>query len=148
MTHFGGLWEAAVKRAKTLLRKTIETATWTHEILETVLVEIESILNSKPLTPFFSNHSDLVALTSGHFLPLADPDTHPRKANLSHDWHQIKKIKHAFWQRWSKEYLHLFQHRYNWKAAMPNIPADTYHGVAARSSYTCKQGQQWLRASC
>ncbi len=43
--HFGGLWEAAVKSAKTLLKKTVGLHKFTYEELYTVITQIESCLN-------------------------------------------------------------------------------------------------------
>lgn len=40
----------------------------TFEDLSTVLGQLESIMNSRPITPLFTDHNELSALTSGHFL--------------------------------------------------------------------------------
>lgn len=68
--HFGGLWEAAVKSAKQLLRKLLHSATLTYEELCTVAAEIEAILNSRPMTPLSNNPNDFEALTPRHFLSI------------------------------------------------------------------------------
>ncbi|XP_030760561.1 uncharacterized protein LOC115885714 [Sitophilus oryzae] len=66
--HFGGLWEAGVKSFKTHLFRVIGDQRLTYEDLYTVLVQIEALLNSRPLCPLSSDPNDLSALTPGHFL--------------------------------------------------------------------------------
>lgn len=47
--HFGGSWEREIRSIKSALNVTLNSQTVTEEVLTTVLVEIEGILNSKPL---------------------------------------------------------------------------------------------------
>jgi len=56
--HHGGLWEAAVKSMKTLLRKMVSPYLLTFEELGTILTEVEAILNSRPIAPIYSTDAD------------------------------------------------------------------------------------------
>ena len=67
--HFGGLWEAAVKSAKTHLKRVIGTQRLDYEEFSTVAAQVESFLNSRPLVSITSHAADGVrVLTPGHFL--------------------------------------------------------------------------------
>ena len=56
--HFGGLWEAGVKSAKLLLRKLLKDHALTFEEYNTVLCEVESVLNSRPLVALYTLPED------------------------------------------------------------------------------------------
>ena len=110
--HFGGLWEAAVKSVKTHLRKILGEVKMTYEEMSTVLCQIDSTLNSRPLTPLHNNDDGIEALTPGHFLinrPLkALPDVSsiaPRPLSLLKRWQCCQSLVQHFWKRFSTEYL-------------------------------------------
>ena len=66
-SHFGGLWEVVVKAAKYHLRHVMGTQRLTYVEFATVTCQIESCLNSQPLTPITSHAIDgISALTPGH----------------------------------------------------------------------------------
>lgn len=67
-SHFGGLWEAAIKSTKAHLKRVIGNQTLTMEEFHTLITRIEGILNSHSLTPISSYPNDLCALTPGHYL--------------------------------------------------------------------------------
>ena len=68
--HFGGLWEAAVKSLKYHLRRIVGDVrlTYMYEELSTLLTQVESCLNSRPLGPLPEPEDGYEALTPGHFL--------------------------------------------------------------------------------
>ena len=121
--HFGGLWEAGIKSCKNHLRKVVGTQALTFEELYTVLTQIESIMNSRPLTPLSNDPNDVTALTPDHFLigaPLtALPDSVPNKetasVTLKQRWLLTQQMVNYFWKRWSKEYLTTLNQRNKWK---------------------------------
>ncbi|XP_078801120.1 uncharacterized protein LOC111946770 [Oryzias latipes] len=47
--HFGGVWEREIRSVKAALKVAVGSQTLPEEVLHTVLVEIEGILNSKPI---------------------------------------------------------------------------------------------------
>ncbi|GFT08105.1 integrase catalytic domain-containing protein [Trichonephila clavipes] len=65
---FGGLWEASVKSIKYHLKRVVSGSNLTYEEFLTVCIQIEGILNSRPLCPLSSNSDDLNALTPAPFL--------------------------------------------------------------------------------
>ncbi len=109
--HFGGLWEAAVRSMKTLLKKNCAPHPLRFDEIYTLLAEAESILNSRPLTE---------VLTAGHFLigrPLrAFPEKDPPTANIStlRRWRLISKLKQDLWNAWLKAYLATQHQRQKW----------------------------------
>lgn len=129
--HFGGLWEAAVKSAKYHMIRQIGNANVTFEELHTIVVQIEAILNSRPITAMSSDPNDLEALTPGHFLigsPLtafAEPDTSNKNMDQLTRFQRIRHIQQNFWKRWSSEYLHQLQSRPKWQRTKPNITPGT-----------------------
>ncbi|XP_037809036.1 uncharacterized protein LOC119601875 [Lucilia sericata] len=95
--HFGGLWEAAVKSAKGHLTRTLDNTRLTYEELATAMIEIEAVLNSRPISPLSSDPSDFEALTPGHFLigaplrSLPERDVPTNEINKLEYWARLYK---------------------------------------------------------
>ncbi|XP_055928078.1 uncharacterized protein LOC129959281 [Argiope bruennichi] len=65
---FGELWEAGVRSFKFHLKRIVGGQKLTYEGFLTVINQIESILNFRPLTSLSSDVDDFSTLTPGHFL--------------------------------------------------------------------------------
>lgn len=125
--HFNGIAEAAVRSTKNHLTKLLKHANFTYEELYTSLTQIESILNSRPLTPLSDDPLDYCALTPAHFLigrpllslphpPLTDIDA----TRLDH-YKRVEQIKQHFWNRFSLEYINLLQQRTKWSTSSGDL---------------------------
>ncbi len=113
--HMGGLWEAAVKQMKLLMRKHLQAQLLRTDELSSILVEIEAILNSRPLNPIESTDPDATALTPGHFLigrPLVAPpptSVTPHRISTLRRWQLTQRLTQNFWHDWKKQYLQSIQ---------------------------------------
>ncbi|GFW69030.1 integrase catalytic domain-containing protein [Trichonephila clavipes] len=65
--NFGGLQESCVKSVKYHLRHVVRNARLTYEELSTVLAQIESVLNSRPISPLSSDPKRLSGFDTGTF---------------------------------------------------------------------------------
>ncbi|XP_060831683.1 uncharacterized protein LOC132915932 [Bombus pascuorum] len=129
--HFGGLWEAAVKSFKRHLRRVAGNELLSLEGLNTLIIEIESILNSRPLTPISTDPNDLLVLTPGHFLIgdsltcLRDREFTDTPTNRLSSWQHIQQLKQHFWRRWHREYLNELNVRNKWSKGSHDIREGT-----------------------
>lgn len=128
--HFGGLYESAVKSAKFHMKRVIGNTHLTYEELSTLFIQIEAILNSRPITPLSSDPNDLSPLTPGHFLvgrpltSLPSPDLQEVNPNRLHRFARIEQARQHFWSRWSREYICELQQRTKWQLRQPDIKPD------------------------
>ncbi|XP_036329997.1 uncharacterized protein LOC118742143 [Rhagoletis pomonella] len=121
--HFGGLWEAAVKSTKTIVLKNIANAHLTFEELQTFFIEVEAILNSRPIAPMTDDPNDAEAVTPAHFLIgstltpapeetlYSNSDNSEKKMSYLNRWLKVAYLKQQFWSLWERDYVHSLQQR-------------------------------------
>ena len=120
--HMGGAWERLVGCVKVALRNIVKERLVTDFQLMTLLTEIETIINSRPLTETSDDINDLEALTPNHFL-LGRANRHlPMGVFTDHDlcsrkrWRQVQLLADHFWKRFRKEYLPSLTKRVKWNS--------------------------------
>lgn len=118
--HFGSIWEAAVKSAKTHLYKVTKAVLLNFEELTTLRCRIEEVLNSRPLIAMSKDPTDYEVLTPGHFLigsritTPVEPDVSEIPQNRLRRFELVRSQVKFFWRRWKKEYLPQLQKRTKW----------------------------------
>lgn len=126
--HRGGLWEAAVKAAKSHLKRVILDQPLNFEEYVTIFSRIEAILNSRPLCyrRSSSKNEDFV-LTPNHFLigespfQLPEPEDTQAKLPLLSRYNFVRSILNGFWKFWRADYLNMLQRKEKWIDREKNV---------------------------
>ena len=129
---WGGVFERMVRMTKRCLRKMIGRAKLTFEELSTIVIEVEGVINSRPLTYLSPDDFDQ-PLTPAHLLCgrrlLSLPDTIYCKdiedayemtpKHMTKRLTYLNRILNDFWKRWQTEYLSELRdaHRYGDKTS-------------------------------
>lgn len=117
----GGFYERLVGVVKRAMRKSLDRRLLSDAQLQTVLKEIEAVVNSRPLVYMGDDIHANITLTPGHFLTMNpkigikeleydtnDPDFNPYESSaerLFKSWKKGQKLLNAFWKIWQDEYL-------------------------------------------
>ena len=119
-SHMGGVWERLVASTKRALRVVLGGQCVTDEVLQTVLAEVEYVLNSRPLTYVSADVNDAEPLTPNHFLVGQPEAALPPGVFTDHEalgrkkWRHVQALTDHFWRRWQREYLPSLMERKKW----------------------------------
>ncbi|XP_062704316.1 uncharacterized protein LOC134286681 [Aedes albopictus] len=131
--HMGGSWERLVRSVKAAVSAIADHPRHpSDEVLETIALEAESIVNSRPLTYVPLDHVNQEALSPNHFLlygtqGINQPsrDMEKEQAPLRDSWKLSKYLVDTFWTRWVREYLPTLTRRTKWfQPVRPLKPGD------------------------
>ncbi|XP_054706599.1 uncharacterized protein LOC129216409 [Uloborus diversus] len=113
---WGGFYERLVKSVKDCLRKIVGKALLNFEEMSTLLTEIETVLNLRPLTYVYNDNSEPLPLTPMHFLNFGREPQYPINfagivENESKRSSLLKRKKYQslllrqLWIKWKQQYL-------------------------------------------
>ena len=130
----GGVWERAVGLFNRHLIATTRGDVIRIKTFETILVEIEAIINRRPLTAVSADSRDVEALTPAHILypstfahssSIIVPENAISEAEaLRTTWKRSQSRVNAFWTSFHREYLSLLHDRKKWKKSTKNLSVD------------------------
>ncbi|KAK3739650.1 hypothetical protein QZH41_003863 [Actinostola sp. cb2023] len=76
-SHHGGVWERCIRTVRKIMNAILKEQTVDDEGLLTLMCEVESIINGRPITKVSDDPKDLEALTPNHLLLLKSGTTLP-----------------------------------------------------------------------
>ena len=122
-SSMSGAWDRLVCSAKTVLKAILGGHVVTEVVLQTLLSEVERVLNGRALTANSDDPSDFEPLTPAHFLMQLKVIGLPSGVFDKSDMYKKKwrQVQYLFWERWLKEYLPSLQTRPKWRKALPNV---------------------------
>ncbi|XP_062713361.1 uncharacterized protein LOC134290277 [Aedes albopictus] len=118
--HMGGAWERLIRTVKQNLVAMQLSRLPTDEVLQNAIVEVENIVNSRPLTDIPLDDDDSPVLTPNHFLlgsangvrSWVPFDNSP--VALRNSYTQSQAMANVFWKRWIRDYLPILTRRSKW----------------------------------
>ena len=121
------MWERLVGMTKKAFKATLGNRILDKEEAETIFVEVEAILNTRPITHIYEGPDtivlrpkDLIGCTRGITAPFFDEEDPDQSFSLEKEtkrddllkyWKQITKLLKQFWKIWYTEYIHSLRDR-------------------------------------
>lgn len=125
--HYGGLWEREIKSIKDALRVVLSDQPVPENVLRTVLIEVEGIVNSKPLGYVSSDVADPDPVTPNLLLMGRRDASLPQAVYASNQtvgkrrWRHSQIIADHFWASFIRYHLPDLQPRSKWQVEKGNL---------------------------
>ena len=109
--HLDRFMHLTQKVVRVIFNVLLRSQTMDDEALQTLICEVEAILNGRPLTKISDDPYDFNALTPNHLLLLRSTASFPPGIFSIADnysrrrWKQVPYMTDIFWKRWTREYL-------------------------------------------
>ena len=115
------------KVTKRALKAVTKEITFTDDALYTIMTELESTVNSRPLINVSDNIDDYEALTLNYFLLGRRSNNTPFINNKEVDetarrkWKAVQAATNIFWSRWTPESLPRLTEQKKWSSLNVNL---------------------------
>jgi len=130
-SHMGGAWERLIRCARNALASLLakHPCVLDDELLHTLMVEAELIVNSRPLTYMGMDEAGsmepltpIQLLTFKSKVVSAPPSVFVKEdVYCKKRWRCVQYLADQFWRRWRKEYLPTLQERRKWQQPQQNL---------------------------
>ena len=130
-SHMGGIWERMIRSVRSILAGLLKENghQLDDELLRTLMVEAEAIVNSRPLTYTDSTSSDAPEpLCPNNLLLMKSKIVTPPPGEFMKEdlycrrrWRRVQYLANIFWSRWKAEYLLILQQRNKWAHPKRNL---------------------------
>ncbi|KAE8295207.1 Extracellular calcium-sensing receptor [Larimichthys crocea] len=127
--HFGGVWEREIQSVKKSLQVVIGAQVLQEEVLLTLLIEVEGILNAKPLG-YISSDRDPDPVTPSMLL-MGRQDASLPQVTYAPDkltrrrWRHCQMMADHFWTQLIRNYLPTLQTHQRWRQHTDRLLLDT-----------------------
>jgi Family of unknown function (DUF5641) len=112
----GGFYERLIGIIKRTITKIVQNSELCDDQWDTLLVEIEATINSRPLTYVAEDDEAITVITPNHFLshnsiisilPVITDDSQPysKKNHIVAAWKRENELLQSFWKIWTDEYV-------------------------------------------
>ena len=130
-SHMGGIWERMIRSARNALSALLiqHGSQLDDDLLHTLMIEAEAIINSRPLTYVDMTSCDAdEPLTPSQLLTLKSKVVLPPPGQFVKEdmycrrrWRRVQFLANDFWGRWRREFLPALQKRRKWTDIKDNL---------------------------
>ena len=124
-SHFGGVWERqiyTIRRVLDAMFTELGQSQLTHKLLVTLMAEVVTIENYRPIAALPSDVDDPQPLSPAMLLTMRTRPAGPPPGQFMRTdihahrrWRRVQFLAEQFWTRWRREYLQIsLQPRQNW----------------------------------
>ena len=129
-SHMGGTFERHIRTIRSILNNMLyeHSTRLDTSSLRTLMYEVMSLVNSRPLTYTYLHDKELEPLTPNHLITMKSKIITPPPGKFEASdiyarkrWRKVQQLTNEFWTRWRNEYILNMQQRQKWRKSSRDI---------------------------